>query len=568
MSCRRSRLHTLVPLILRPALISGRNRFFPHNRISIRESLSVIATLAMMWGLYFLSSRMLYEWAHSLGEHPSSMAPIISALLFSLFLLALFSAGVNALSSLYTSADLDLLLSSPITPRSHLIGKTCEITVATSWMFLVFGVPVYLSFGIFFDAGLLYYLCAPIVGATFLAPAIILGELSALVLAAVLPAYYGKWFFASFFLAALALFFATMHGHPFSEATEPHSLMLQMNEVMHYQSAAARWAGSSIEALLKGNLGATLPTVVASILILGLAWVALEIFFGRTFARTVSILQSQRSGWNFETRRRGLVSRMVLASTPQTERALVTREFFSFSREATHTVQLIMLLTICVLYLYNFSRIEPPNRVGPEVLRVWDIFLILANVILGSIVLLSICSRFVFPSVSLEGHSFWILQAAPVSIGRILRAKYLGWFIPTSTMAAVIFTSGGFALGLEPILVLATTAAGFIICHGLVAVGIGMGARCARFDWEHSAQLTTSSGNLLYMVSGMVLVGINILPLTVTFGAYILLPSLFRDSINAWALIGSGLGVLALVNLLAGYLALRIGARALEGSCA
>jgi ABC-2 type transport system permease protein len=494
------------------------------------------------------------------------MAPIISALLFGLFLLALFSAAVNALSSLYTSADLDLLLSSPITPRSHLIGKTCEITVATSWMFLVFGVPVYLCFGIFFDAGPLYYSWAPLVGVTFLAPAIILGELSAILLAAIVPAHYGRWFFASFFLLALALFLATMHGPIFSETMDPHSLTTHINEVMHYQSYAAQWAGASIEALLKGRLGATLPTVFTSILIVGLAWTALELFFRRMFARTVSVLQSHHSGWNFETRRRGFVSRIVLASIPQTERALVTREFFSFSREATHTVQLIMLLTICALYLYNFSRIEPPNRVGPEVLRVWDIFLILANVILGSIVLLSICSRFVFPSVSLEGHSFWILQAAPVSIGRILRAKYLGWFIPTSTMATVIFTSGGFALGLEPILVLATTAAGLIICHGLVAVGIGMGARCARFDWEHSAQLTTSSGNLLYMVSGMVLVGINTLPLTVTFGAYILLPGLFRDTITAWALVGSGLGVLALVNLLAGYVALRIGARALTVS--
>jgi ABC-2 type transport system permease protein len=494
------------------------------------------------------------------------VAPITSALLFGLFLLALFSAGVNALSSLYTAADLDLLLSSPITPRRYLFGKTSEILIATSWMFLVFGAPVYLSFGIFFSAGPLYYTCAPIVGLTFLTPAIILGELAAIVLAAFLPAYYGRWFFASLFVGALAFFFATMSGHVFGDVTEPHSLMNQLNATMHYQSTAAGWSGASIDALLNGDLGPTVPTITASLILVGLSWTLLELLFSRVFRRTVSILQSHRSGWNFETRRRGIISRLVLASTPQTERALVTKEFFSFSREATHTVQLIMLLTICVLYLYNFSRIEPPTRVGPEVLRVWDIFLILANVILGSIVLLSICSRFVFPSVSLEGHSFWILQAAPLSIGRILRAKYLGWFVPTSTIATVIFTSGGFALGLEPILVLATTAAGIVICHGLVAVGIGMGARYARFDWEHSAQLTTNSGSLLYMVSGMVLVGINTLPLTVTFGAYILLPGLFRDTLSVSALLGAGLGVLVLVNLLAGYIALRFGARALAAA--
>jgi hypothetical protein len=382
-----------------------------------------------------------------------------------------------------------------------------------------------------------------------------------------IPAYYGKWLFAGLFLVVLAGFFATMNS-PLSiqltgtEASD--SLWSQANLLTHYQSVPARWAGTSIEALLLGHLGPTTPTLVTGILITGLLWAILAFVFARLFGHTVSVLQSRHAPWQFESRRTGIISHLFLASTNQSRRALITKEFFAFSRDATHTVQLIMLLTVCILYLYNFSRIEPPTRVGPDVLRVWDIFLILSNLILGSIVLLSICSRFVYPSISLEGNALWILQSAPISMRHIVRAKYFGWLIPTSVIAGVIFTSGGFALGLEPALVLTTTAAGVIICHGLVALGLGMGARFARFDWQHSAQITTNSGNLLYMLIGMILIGINTLPLTFIFGAYVLMPAIFHDDTATFILLCSGIGVLFIINFLAGYIALRFGTQALS----
>lgn len=102
------------------------------------------------------------------------------------------------------------------------------------------------------------------------------------------------------------------------------------------------------------------------------------------------------------------------------------------------------------------------------------------------------------------------------------------------------------------------------MCHGLVALGIGMGARFARFDWTHSAQLTTNSGNLLYMLIGMLLVMVSILPITIAFGGYILLPGVFRDQTATLLLFALGIGALLLINAIAGYIALRVGARALR----
>jgi hypothetical protein len=222
-----------------------------------------------------------------------------------------------------------------------------------------------------------------------------------------------------------------------------------------------------------------------------------------------------------------------------------------------------MLLTICALYSYNFSQIAPPTKVGVEILQLWDVFMTISNILLGLMVILSISSRFVFPCVSLEGASLWILQSAPLSARDILRAKYTSWFAPICALACVIFSAGGCAIGVEPRVILASILSGLLISHGLVTLGLGFGARFARFDWEHSGQLATNSGNFAYMITGVLFLVVNMIPVTAMFGAYYLLPGVFRDDVAAFMLLASGVIVLSTINITVGRISISIGARAL-----
>ena len=245
-------------------------------------------------------------------------------------------------------------------------------------------------------------------------------------------------------------------------------------------------------------------------------------------------------------------------------RALITKEIFAFSRELTQTLQLAMLLTICALYSYNFSHISPPTRVGVEILQLWDVLMTALNVLLGLMVILSISSRFVFPSVSLEGNSLWVIQSAPISPRDILRAKYTSWFSLIVIVSLAIFSAGGCAMGVEPRVIIASAVSGIIISHGIVTLGLGFGARFARFDWEHAGQLATNTGNLAYMATGVLLLAINMVPVTLMFGAYYLLPSVFRDDMAALMLLASGVTVLSIINITVGRVSISIGARALQ----
>jgi hypothetical protein len=110
-------------------------------------------------------------------------------------------------------------------------------------------------------------------------------------------------------------------------------------------------------------------------------------------------------------------------------------------------------------------------------------------------------------------------------------------------------------------------AMGIIITRTLVALAIGMGTRFAFFDWEHPTQLATTMGNLLFLTSGLALVGIQTSIVGIVFGAYYLLPELFTTSLHQGILFSTGLGALLIVHTCTANVALRIGRRALDDLC-
>jgi hypothetical protein len=245
-------------------------------------------------------------------------------------------------------------------------------------------------------------------------------------------------------------------------------------------------------------------------------------------------------------------------------RAIAARELFSFTRELAHTIQLAMFLTICVVYFINFQSVSTPTHVGPWVLRAWDLIALGTFLVISSLILLSICSRFVFPSVSLEGSSLWILQVAPINIEAILKAKYYSWATPVGLISAILFSSAGLALALEPLCIAALAFAALIMSHGLVSLGIGIGARFSRFDWEHPAELAMSWGGLIYLLSGLLVIVFSLIPLGAMFGGYIFFPSYFQTTRNLGALLACGLGTLLLINLIIGKISNRIGLSAMN----
>lgn len=558
---------SLIPLVLRPRLVSFKNRILRRGGPAASDTLATILTGCLMLGLYVCCSATIAEWqrqSHATG----STASLIGGALGALCLLVLLSSSVSAMSSLFVSRDVERFLASPISSRSFLIGKTLEVGVSTVWMLAVFFVPLYLAFGVAFHAHYLYFTVTPVLVVLTLSCAVLAGMLVAILFSAMIPVRVGRNIFVALFVLSLGVMLASLRMLPSDSlvalvTSKDHSPF--SDALLHQRALPSYWMGVSLQQLVHGDCAPAATFIATTALFLLALWKLLLLAFSKVFYPTYSKLQDvsrplliRNSSRNIAWLRRTLIRNRRLG-------ALVAREFVSFTRDITHTIQLGMLLAICLLYLYSLRSLEPPTHVGTITLQLWDMCTIFSSILLSSIIILSICARFVFPSVSLEGQSLWILQTAPMRSRDILRAKHLCWFIPTSIMAAIIFSSGGFALGLAPILVFALCAVGVVFSYGLVALGVGIGARFARFDWEHPTELSTSWGNLVYTTFGLLIISVSLLPVGVMFGLFVFFPNYFQDTTSQVVTVATGLGCIGLIHFITGHVMLRIGAQALDG---
>jgi len=113
---------------------------------------------------------------------------LLSMVLVTLFVLLIFSSIITALTKLYLSKDLVLVHSMPVSTAKIFLARWFESTIDSSWMVIVYSLPVFLSYGIVYKAGLFFYIT---VGLTILPLCLIASGISALVvilIAVFLPA--------------------------------------------------------------------------------------------------------------------------------------------------------------------------------------------------------------------------------------------------------------------------------------------------------------------------------------------------------------------------------------------
>jgi hypothetical protein len=555
-----------VPVTLHPKIIGFKNRYLTRKSIGFSDICALCMTALLMVGLYYGTSNTLRELNRSTLQGDVGHS-LLYGFSFGLFMLIFLSAAVTGLSNLFMARDVDLLLASPVADTSFLRGKVLEVLVSTTWMILVFSIPPYVAFGGHFGADVSFFLLSPLFVGLFLLLAVLAGMSVAIICSSLIPARTGRNILVALFVMVLGGILALVNTSPTMQL-HTHLLNQSADSGVRFLIRNPLLPSTWLSDVLLGLIAPPATLSIKPVVLLGAAivavWFLLITTFRLLYRRGYGRLHTQPQACVLFCRAGTRRSRLLSFRPWQTPRALATRELFSFGRDITHTVQLALFLTICILYFINFHNISAPIHVGAWVLRAWDLIAIVSFITISSLIILSICARFVFPSVSLEGASLWILQVAPITPRALLRAKYFTWALPLGAICAVLFSSAGLALALEPICILSLGLAACIITHGLVALGIGLGARFSRFDWEHPAELATSWGSLLFLVAGLVTLAVSFVPLCATFGCYIFFPNLFDTTNNLLALFSAGLGVLLLINIIIGKIALKIGLAALS----
>jgi ABC-2 type transport system permease protein len=247
---------------------------------------------------------------------------------------------------------------------------------------------------------------------------------------------------------------------------------------------------------------------------------------------------------------------------PQT-RAVVRKDIKLFLRDTTQWTQLLLLGSLIVVYLYNF-RVLDLEKV-PLVTVYLQNLLSFLNMGLAGFVVSAVAIRFVFPAVSIEGKSFWLVRSAPISIKTLLWSKFWMYLLPLLVLSEILIvlsnwflSVSGFMMGLSIVTMVFLTA-------GIVGLGIGVGAVYPRFFVENIAKIATGYGAILYMILAMGFIALAVFleawPVNAIFMSYFAgaeIPA------SRWALVVCALALVAALSLAVCVLPMQWGVRHLE----
>jgi ABC-2 type transport system permease protein len=129
------------------------------------------------------------------------------------------------------------------------------------------------------------------------------------------------------------------------------------------------------------------------------------------------------------------------------------------------------------------------------------------NLVLAGFVLASIAARFIFPGVSLEGRTLWLLRSSPMQVRDLLWAKFWVGTMPLLILAVAIVGVTDYLLQVSDFMFYVSVASITMLTFALSGLAIGFGTMFPQFETENAAQIPTSFGGLLYMMASVAVIG-------------------------------------------------------------
>jgi ABC-2 type transport system permease protein len=473
--------------------------------------LTLLAT-AFWVGIYFAVRRVLLYLhdVHELG--PALAYQLLSIILLTFLSLLLFSNLVNALSAFFLARDLDLVLSAPVRMGSFYYSRLITTTVHSSWMVLLFSLPVFAAYATVFDGGAVFYLWVLLVLPLFLVIPAAIGIFVTHLLVYFLPAKRIRdMLFFTGLLAFVALYLLFRFSQP-ERLVNPESFghFAQFLNAMETPSAPflpSTWSAEILAAALFNKpapQGFYYPLLASYALFFPLAtsWVSSAVYL-TGWSKAQEAPQGTRKSPALER-----IIELAVRPFPQIWRAIMLKDIRTFMRDTTQWSQVFLLAALIVVYLYNF-KVLPLHRspLAPGTLRTLISF---ANLALAGFVLSAVAVRFAFPAVSLEGKSFWILQTAPISLRSLLWSKFWLNFLPLLLLGCMLVFLSNLLLHVPTWMMVLSLATICAMTAGVSAIAVGVGAVYPNFAYENAAQVPTSFGGAICMIVSLAFVAATV----------------------------------------------------------
>ena len=487
---------------------------------------------------------------------------MLSVILLAFLSILLLSNIITALSTFFLARDLDLLVAAPIGWFRLYLSKLGETVVHSSWMVGLLALPIFTAYGVVFSGGPFFPFVAIAAVVPYLALPAIAGAIFTVLLVNVFPARRTRELLGLVGLGAVAAVVLMLRFIRPERLARPEGFQNFLDYLAVLKTPTSPWLPSEWASEMVMNWLTRVSDPWPIVKLWGAALLALAA--GAAVHRQLFLLgySKAQEGASRKVRRtlRGPASTLLNWLPPQ-KREFLFKDMRLFFRDNTQWSQLILLAVLLMIYIFNIKSL--PIHSGERVPFALVTIISFLNLGLAGFVLSAVAARFIFPGISLEGRQMWLLRSSPLDPRAILWSKYWMGTLPLLVLAISITVLTNALLQVSPFMMAVSLATIVLYTLAVSALALTFGVFYPQFGTENAAQIPTSFGGIVYMMTSLCLLAVVImieaLPVT--------------EQLRAWqrgdqlhptpALILAGAAVVG-ICLAATLIPLRLSARRLE----
>jgi ABC-2 type transport system permease protein len=477
----------------------------------LRVTLVVVLSLLFWYGLFRLFGGG-FEFLGSTISHPITEAQTVEAIynvfFASLLMMLVLSSAIILYGGLYSSAEAEFLLTTPVRPERIVLHKFQEAIVFSSWGFLLLGSPMLVAYGLETGAPWYYFaLLVPFMGAFVYIP----GGLGA-ILCLLFVYYLARLRRQALVIAGLGIaVVVVLVGWSLAGKTEGNLLtplwfqeMLGRLQFSEHRLLPSWWLSSGLlEAAqskdgLPGRAGWAESLLFLSLLVANALFLrVLAVWLGgRVYRTSYSELRTERA------RRRpsgkfwldAAVMRFTPLLTPQMK-LLIVKDLRLFRRDPVQWTQFIIFFGLLALYFANIRRFSYDVNY-----TAWVNMISFLNLAVVGLILSTFTTRFIYPMLSLEGRRFWILSMLPVRRESILWGKFLFAAVGSAVPCCLLILLSDYMLRVSWLVVAIHQFTCLLLCLGLSGIAVGLGAKMPDLREESPSKIAAGFGGTLSLV--------------------------------------------------------------------
>jgi ABC-2 type transport system permease protein len=482
----------------------------------------LLALIALIfWSAVFGIAFRVLRYFRGVEEIGNLMAgKVLDVILLAFLSILLLSNIITALSTFFLAKDLDLLVAAPVSGWRLYLAKLAETVVHSSWMVALLSLPIFTAYGIVYHGGPLFPFIALAAFIPYLVLPAVVGTALTMVLVNVFPARRTRELLGLIATGAVVVVVVSLRFLQPEQLASPEGFknLVEYLAVLRTPTSPllpSEWAASMV---MNWLFHVADPWPVARLW--GSATVAVllgALLHGQLYHRGFSKAQEGAERKVRRPLRRPL--RPILVALPPTKREFILKDLRLFFRDNTQWSQLILLAVLMMVYLFNIKSL--PLHSGERVPFRLVTLISFLNLGLAGFVLAAVAARFIFPGISLEGRQMWLLRSSPLDPRAMLWSKYWMGTLPLLVLALIITVFTNWLLHASPFMM--GVAIGTITLYTMAAsaLALSFGALYPQFGTENAAQIPTSFGGLVYMMSSLSLLALILMIEAIPVTAYL-----------------------------------------------